>query len=41
MQSFGSAMQSAAQNATAAIALLLGNLSPLNDAQKLQIALQG
>ena len=38
---FGSAMQSAAQKATDAMNLLLGDLSPYNDQQKLQMALQG
>lgn len=37
---FGDAMQSASQKATDAINLLLGNLSPLNDQEKLQKALQ-
>ena len=41
VQSFGGAMTSAAQAASAATNLLLGNLSPLNDQQKLQVALQG
>lgn len=38
---FGGAMESVAQSATDAMNLLLGNLSPLNDQQKLQIALGG
>lgn len=38
---FGSAMESVAQSATDAMNLLLGNLSPLNDQQKLQVALGG
>jgi hypothetical protein len=38
---FGGAMAAVAQEATNAINLLLGNLSPLNDQQKLQVALQG
>jgi hypothetical protein len=41
VQGFGSAMGDAAQKATDAMNLLLGNLSPLNDQQKLQTALQG
>lgn len=41
MQGFGAAMTSVAQEATNAMNLLLGNLSPLNDQQKLQVALQG
>ena len=39
--SFGSAMQKVSQQATDAMTLLLGNLSPLNDQQKLQAALAG
>jgi hypothetical protein len=38
---FGSAMTSAANAAKSAADLLLGALSPLNDQQKLQVALQG
>jgi hypothetical protein len=38
---FGSAITSVTKAATDAINLLLGNLSPLNDQQKLQIALAG
>jgi tape measure domain-containing protein len=38
---FGNAMQTAAQQATDAMNLLLGDLSPYNDKAKLQIALQG
>jgi tape measure domain-containing protein len=38
---FGDAMGAAAQAATDAINLLLGELSPLNDQQKLQVALTG
>lgn len=38
---FGSAMSDVAQSATDAMNLLLGNLSPLNDQQKLQVALGG
>lgn len=38
---FGSAMSAVAQEATNAINLLLGNLSPLNDQAKLQVALSG
>jgi hypothetical protein len=38
---FGSAMQAAAQQATDAMNLLLGDLSPLNDQQKWQKALEG
>lgn len=41
VSSFGASMTSVSQAATNAMNLLLGNLSPLNDAQKLQIALQG
>lgn len=41
VEGFGGAMASAAQQASNAINLLLGNLSPLNDIQKLQVALQG
>lgn len=41
VESFGSAMETAAQRATAAMDLLLGNLSPLNDREKLQRALDG
>jgi len=37
----GNAMQSMAQQATDAMNLLLGDLSPLNDQQKLQKAMQG
>jgi tape measure domain-containing protein len=38
---FGNAMQVAGQKANESLNLLLGNLSPLNDQQKLQAALQG
>jgi hypothetical protein len=38
---FGSAITSVTKAATDAINLLLGNLSPLNDQQKLQVALAG
>lgn len=38
---FGDAMQTASQQATDAINLLLGNLSPFSDRKKLKIALQG
>lgn len=38
---FGNAMQTAAQKASDAINLLIGDLSPLNDQQKLQTALAG
>lgn len=41
VRSFGSAMQSAAKAASDAMNLLLGDLSPLNDQQKLQKALEG
>jgi hypothetical protein len=41
MAGFGSAITAVSKAATDAINLLLGNLSPLNDQQKLQIALQG
>lgn len=41
VNSFGDAMSNAAQRATEAMDLLLGNLSPLNDQAKLQVALQG
>lgn len=41
VRDFGSAMQDAAQRATDAMNLLLGNLSPLNDQAKLQKALEG
>lgn len=40
VQSFGEAMQEAAQVASDAINLLLGDLSPLRDRQKLPLALQ-
>jgi hypothetical protein len=41
VQHFGHAMTSAADAAKAAADLLLGDLSPLNDQQKLQYAIQG
>ncbi len=41
VRGFGDAMQAAAQRATDAMNLLLGDLSPLNDAEKLQKALVG
>jgi hypothetical protein len=41
IKDFGQAMQSAAENAKHAMDLLLGDLSPLNDQQKLQQALSG
>jgi len=41
IRDFGQAMADAAQRAKDAISLLIGDLSPLNDAQKLQVALQG
>jgi hypothetical protein len=41
VRDFGSAMQTAAQRASDAINLLLGDLSPLNDQEKLQTALGG
>jgi len=41
VRNFGGAIASTAASATAAIALLLGQLSPLSDAQKLQVALAG
>lgn len=41
VQGFGRAMTQAADAARNAISLLLGDLSPLNDQQKLQTALQG
>lgn len=41
VRDFGQAMQDAAQKAKDAMALLLGSLSPYNDQQKLQYALQG
>jgi hypothetical protein len=41
IRGFGDAMQAAAQKAKDAMSLLLGDLSPLNDADKLQKALQG
>ena len=41
VQSFGQAMQTAAHQATDAMNLLLGDLSPLNDQEKLQKALEG
>lgn len=40
-QNFGNAMKQVSQKASDAINLLLGNLSPLNDQEKLQVALQG
>lgn len=40
VRGFGDAMSSAAQQASDAIRLLLGELSPLNDQAKLQVALQ-
>lgn len=41
IRDFGQAMQEAAQRARESISLLIGDLSPLNDLQKLQVALQG
>jgi cell division septum initiation protein DivIVA len=41
VQNFGQAIQQVSQQATSAMNLLLGNLSPLNDQQKLQEALKG
>jgi hypothetical protein len=41
VNNFGQAMQTAAENAKHAMDLLLGDLSPLNDQQKLQQALSG
>lgn len=41
VSSFGSAVSRVAKTASDSVNLLLGNLSPLNDQQKLQIALQG
>lgn len=41
IRDFGSAIQTAAQRASDAINLLLGDLSPLNDQEKLQKALEG
>jgi hypothetical protein len=41
VRDFGNAMQTAAQRATDAMNLLLGDLSPLNDQQKLEKARQG
>jgi hypothetical protein len=41
IRSAGDAMKQASQKATDAMNLLLGSLSPLNDQQKLQTALQG
>lgn len=41
IRGFGDAMHTAAQRATDAMNLLLGDLSPLNDQQKWQAALQG
>jgi hypothetical protein len=41
VRDFGNAMNTAAQRATDAMNLLLGDLSPLNDAQKLEKARQG
>ena len=38
---FGNTIQQVSQQATAAMSLLLGNLSPLNDQEKLQAALAG
>ena len=40
LHGFGSAITSVAESASAAVQLLLGDLSPLNDNQKLQYALQ-
>jgi hypothetical protein len=41
IQNFGNAIQQVSQKAVDAMNLLLGDLSPLNDQQKLQAALQG
>jgi phage-related minor tail protein len=41
IQNFGNTMTTVAKQATDAVNLMLGNLSPYNDQQKLQIALQG
>jgi hypothetical protein len=41
VQNFGNAIQQVSQKAVDAMNLLLGDLSPLNDQQKLQTALQG
>jgi tape measure domain-containing protein len=41
INNFGNAITETAQKADAALNLMLGNLSPLNDQQKLQLALQG
>lgn len=41
ISNFGNAITETAQKADAALNLMLGNLSPLNDQQKLQLALQG
>lgn len=41
IQGFGNAIQQVSQKATEAMNLLLGDLSPMNDQQKLQDALQG
>jgi hypothetical protein len=41
IREFGDAMQETARRATDAINLLLGDLSPLNDQEKLQTALEG
>lgn len=41
LNSFGNSIKQVSQKATDAMNLLLGNLSPLNDQQKLQVALQG
>jgi hypothetical protein len=41
IREFGDAMQETARRATDAMNLLLGDLSPLNDQQKLQTALEG
>jgi hypothetical protein len=41
ISSFGNTIQQVSQQASAAMSLLLGNLSPLNDQEKLQAALAG
>lgn len=41
LSTFGNSVTSVAQKTNAALDLMLGNLSPLNDQQKLQYALQG
>lgn len=41
VQGFGNSIKQVSEQANAAMNLLLGNLSPLNDQQKLQVAMEG